>query len=131
MATHEFALETPPVDEHARELWLQHAAGFIIFEDVRSYAVESIDPSLDAECRAAALKAIDQAVYAMMMVADGVTGALRNGGDTVRLKMSVVLHRGDTIIQERALSDGDEMCMGYHHWLEKDFGGTPIARRRR
>jgi hypothetical protein len=130
MATHEFALEPPPVDERARELWLQHATGFIIFEDVRKHAAESIDPSVDPECRAVALKAIDQAVYAMMMVADGVTGALRNGDDTLQIKLSVLLRRGDKVVQEMALVDGDGMCMGYHGWLQEDFGSDPVARRR-
>ena len=45
MATWQHQLVDPPTEPRARELWLQHAAGFIIFEDVRRYAMERIDPA--------------------------------------------------------------------------------------
>jgi hypothetical protein len=130
MATSEFELVEPPTAPRARELWLQHAAGFILFEDVRRYAVERLDPALDATARSAALKAIDDAVYGLMMVIDGVTGALRKHDTSVSLSMSVRLQQGEDILQEMDLLDGDGACMGYHSWREGDFGQHPVARQR-
>ena len=37
-------LATPPTEERAFELWLQHAAGFVLFEQIRSHARRDIDP---------------------------------------------------------------------------------------
>ena len=31
------------------------------------------------------------------------------------------------VVAELELSDGDGMCMGYHGWLEGDFGEDPVA----
>jgi hypothetical protein len=55
MATHQHELSSPPKGERARELWLQHAAGFVVFQDCRAYAIERIDPKLDAKARTAAI----------------------------------------------------------------------------
>jgi hypothetical protein len=99
MSTSDFVLGQPPHSEGRRELWLQHVAGFILFEDVRNYAVARLDPGLDATARAAALKAIDDAVYGLMTIES---------------------------IASLPLRDGDGMCMGFHMWCEGDFGRDPV-----
>ena len=86
MSTEDFVLGPLPTSERRRELWLQHAAGFICFRDMRGYAIEKIDPGLDDKARAAALKAIDDTVYGLMMVVDGVSGGLRNTEYLVHLQ---------------------------------------------
>ena len=132
MATHNYQLAGPPESERARELWLQHAVGFIVFEDIRRYALEQIDPQLSPEARQAVQKGIDDAVYGLMMVIDGVTGALSN--DSERVELSIVARhvtkdekQGSDLINELDLARGDGMCMGYHGWLEGDFGADPVA----
>lgn len=70
-----------------------------------------------------------------MMVIDGVTGALTNATHTVYVDfIARVASRGDAdngrILSEVDLAHGDGMCMGYHGWLEGDFGQDPIAVRR-
>jgi hypothetical protein len=39
--------------------------------------------------------------------------------------------RGDSenggVLSEVDLRNGDGMCMGYHGWLEDDFGKDPVA----
>jgi len=122
----------PPSTQRRRELWLQHAAGFVLFRDVRGYAVDQIDPDLSAESRAAALKAIDDALYGLMMVIDGVTGGLQNQELAINLKVAVHLRRLAPAeftdpVAEVDLSKGDGMCMGYHGWLEGDFGKDPVV----
>ena len=132
MATFNYELVGPPESKRARELWLQHAVGFIFSEDIRGYARDRIDPNLAPEVREAIQKGIDDAVYGLMMVIDGVTGALSNDSDRVELSI-VARHvskdeKGDSaVLNELDLAHGDGMCMGYHGWLEGDFGENPVA----
>ncbi|PQO45394.1 hypothetical protein [Blastopirellula marina] len=109
------------------ELWLQHAAGCIIWEDVRNYAREQIDPSLSEEARSAALEAIDHAVYGLMMLIDGINVPLRNDRQEITLSVTAKLtdRESEQTISELDLFDGDGMCMGYHFWMEGDFGEYP------
>lgn len=130
MATFEHELAAAPTDPRRRELWLQHAAGFIIFEDVRRYAMEQIDPALTGEARAAVQKGIDDAVYGLMMVIDGVSGGLSNENHSVFIDFIVrIATRGNEQVVESEvdLRGGDGMCMGYHGWLEGDYGKNPVA----
>lgn len=134
MSTSDFELASPPSEHRARELWLQHAAGFILFEDVRRYARNKLDPKLDPGVRAAAERAIDDTLYGLMMVIDGVTGALGNDEMLVRVKVAVELVRRsaeqEKPLEQLDLQDGDGVCMGYHGWLEGDFGRSPVAQAR-
>jgi hypothetical protein len=129
MSTSHFTLGPLPAAERRRELWLQHAAGFILFEDVRGRAIRNLDPSLDAMAKAAALQAIDDTVYGLMMVLDGVTGGLGNAEYRVHLRTEVCLsHQGSREISGSLdLMQGDGMCMGYHGWLQGDFGKDPVV----
>lgn len=124
MATSDFKLSEPPIDPRKRELWLQHAVGFILFEDVRDYALQRIEPTLTEEAKTAAKKGIDDAVYGLMMVLDGVTGGLANDSRRVSLRVVAELTDIDTesTIETLDLIEGDGMCMGYHGWINKDFG---------
>jgi len=111
---------------------LQHAAGFIIFEDVRRYAMEHIDPALNGEARAAVEKGIDDAIGGLMQIIDGVTGGLSNANHTVYIDFVVRLaargrSQNDGALSEVNLRNGDGMCMGYHGWREGDFGKHPVA----
>lgn len=117
---------TPPVGR-ARELWLQHAAGYILFRDVHAAAMQQIDPALDTVARAAAAKAIDDAVYALMQVIDGVTGGLSDGERRVAVAMTVSLVDDGQTVASLNLFDGDGMCMGFHGWRDGDFGASPVV----
>jgi hypothetical protein len=124
MATHHYALTDPPNDQRGRELWLQHGAGFILFQDIRQYAIDRIPASYDALQREAAMKGIDDAVYGLMMVIDGVTGGLSNEKFRLSLQTRGQLQTvGDgSLVRELDLFKGDGMCMGYHMWKDDDFG---------
>ena len=102
MATDQYVLTDPPGETRARELWLQHGAGFIIFQDMRQYAIDRIPESYDAAQRAAAISGIDDAVYGLMMVIDGVTGGLSNAKLRLTLQTKVQLQTvGDgSLVQE-------------------------------
>jgi hypothetical protein len=134
MSTHQYSLRPAPVDADARKLWLTHAAGFILFEDVRGYAIEQLAPGLSAEARQAALEAIDHTLYGLMMVLDGVTGALDNETHVVELQVAAryVASREDsdgTVEDQLDLRQSDGMCAGFHGWKEGDFGDLPIVDR--
>jgi len=132
MASWQLELEEPPQGDRALELWLQHAAGRILFEDVRGYAIDRIEQALSAEARAAAKKGIDDALYGLMMVLDGVTGALANETQHVELVVQarLVNRSPEKVVVELDLKDGDGMCMGYHGWLEDNYGEHPVAVRK-
>lgn len=42
-----YELTDPPEDERSRELWIQHVAGFIVFKDMRNYAIQRIPEDTD------------------------------------------------------------------------------------
>jgi hypothetical protein len=96
------------------------------------YALERIGPQVSAEARAAAEKAIDDAVYGTMMVIDGVSGRIANDTHAVELSVAVKLLNRETdgIIAEMDLMQGDGMCMGYHRWIDGDFGEDVVATSR-
>jgi hypothetical protein len=115
----------PPQGERAREIWLNHAIGYTLMRDVRDYARERIDPNLPEEARSSAIRAIDDAVYGLMMVLDGVPTRFQNERYSVALESEIVLYDGDEDIIRTNFFEG--FCMGYHSWIEGDFGDDPIA----
>jgi GNAT superfamily N-acetyltransferase len=132
VASSDLELKSPPPDERRFELWLQHAAGRILFEDVRGYALERIDAKLSPESRAVAEKAINDTLYGLMMVIDGVTGELTSDELAVELSVAVRLvnRASREVTAEIDLKEGDGMCMGYHGWIAGDYGEDPVAQAR-
>jgi len=121
-----YTLTKPPKDERSKELWLQHAAGFIIFQDMRKYAIDKIPGEIIDDIKQNIITGIDDAIYGLMMMMDGVTGTLTNEEYRVSIESKILLERKDEIIQEINTIDGDGMCMGFHGWKEGDFGEDPI-----
>lgn len=126
-AFREYRLAKPPSERRARELWLQHGAGFILFEKVRGAGLATVEPNATSTTRAAVQLAVDATMYALMMQIDGVSGGLMGNGNELRLTFGVELRNGDAIVDKLDLFDGDGMCMGFHSWLEGDFGEHPIV----
>lgn len=124
-------LASPPTETHRRDLWLQHAAGMILFKNVREYALGEIKKTTSRAEREAAEQAIDDALYGLMMTIDGVSGGLRNSEYEVDVSAIVRLTRrspdGDIVVRELDLRNGDGFCMGFHGWKEGDFGEDPIV----
>lgn len=122
-----YILTNPPEDERSRELWIQHAAGFIVFKDMRNYAIGRIPADTDDATKEKILKGIDDTLYGLMMMMDGVSGGLRNEEYSVNISTSILLIKDDKVIQEINTLDGDGMCMGFHGWKEGDFGEDEIV----
>lgn len=128
-AWRELELARPPEDVRARELWIQHAAGTILFERVRAAGLAAIDPRADDGTRAMATEAVDAAMYALMMLIDGVSGGIEGAAHAVRLTFGVELVEGERVAATVDLRSGDGMCMGFHMWREGDFGEHPVLAR--
>ena len=131
MATHKYTLGNLPNNPEDQELWLQHVAGFIIFEDARNYAIEQIPPDTNSKTREKIISGIDQAIYGMMMIFDGASGKLENDKHQITLSTLVNLsskgERSIETIKEVKLAEGDGMCTGFHSWREGDFGKNPVT----
>lgn len=122
-----YILTNPPLEERDRELWLQHAAGHIIFKQMREYAVGRIPKETDASTREKIVSGIDDAVYAYMMLLDGVFSPFDNEQYEVSIDTRILLTKKDgEIVKAINTLDGDGMCMGFHGWKEGDFGEDPI-----
>jgi len=131
LGSYEYELATPPDVPRHRELWLQHAIGFMLFEDMRKFAIERIDPDLSTEARAAAEKAIYDTIYGLMMVIDGVSGWLSSPTHRVRMQfVAQLLNQSDDIEFQLDLEKSDGFCMGFHGWNEGDFGRDVVATRK-
>ncbi|TGK84324.1 hypothetical protein EHQ31_00005 [Leptospira montravelensis] len=129
MATYDYQLNNPPDEKRARELWIQHAAGFIIFQDVRKYAIDRIDETLDEKTKSKILEGIDNAIYGLMMLWDGVSGNLSNDKYSIRLETIIKLEEkaNGKLVDEVTVTNGDGMCIGFHGWREGDFGNDEIV----
>ena len=113
-------LATPPPPGRARELWLQHAAGAILVAHVRDYAITNLRANLDEKTRVAATQSINQALYGVMMVADGVSGGFRNERCRVSVSMAVTLEQEDAapfaLTFERRLAARRSRCGDLARW---------------
>src|SRR6185437_10706531 len=133
MATFNYVLAAPPEDGRERDLWLQHAAGFTLMENVRQEAIRQLSPTLSDGERAAAIDAIDATIYQLMTLIDGVSGGLRNDEYSIDLRMLVQLRRRNSddntnvVVKQMDLRDGDGMSIGVHGWMEGDYGRTPVV----
>lgn len=122
-------LHNPPEEERAKELWLQNALGLLIFENTREYAIERIPNHLSDGQKEIVINGINDAVYGMLMMLDGVTENFSNDEYTVKLASQFVLEKNSNPIMAINSLDSDGMCMGFHDWLENDFGDAPIIRQ--
>lgn len=119
-----------PPPGRLRELWMNHAAGFLLFEDVRGYARSVLPAELDPATRAVAHEAIDHAVYGLMMVIDRIPGPFRNDDNDFGLRVIARVTRkaSDEVVESLDLFDhGEGMTMGFHGWVDGDFGEAPVT----
>lgn len=131
MGTDKYRLAPAPGPQEERTRWLEHAAGFILFQDMRRYASERIDPNVSPEIREQIQKGIDDAVYGLMMIMDGVTGILSNETEEVSIQFTARHVQRDEegngkLLSEADLNRTDGTCGSFHGWKEGDFGDAPV-----
>lgn len=122
-------LANPPEKDRDRELWMQHAAGVLVFENIRKYALDQIDLDTDETTKEKITKGINDTIYGLMMQMDGIFDALENEEYRLELQSNIVLSKNDEVIEEINTLDGDGMCMGYHGWIVGDFGEDSILKK--
>jgi hypothetical protein len=120
-------LADPPKDSRSKEIWLQNVAGFIIFQNMRNYAIERIPRDIGEDIKEQIIKGIDDSIYGLMMIMDGVSGTLENSEYRVQIENRIVLEKDNKIVQELNTLDGDGMCMGFHSWKQNEFGEDKIG----
>ncbi len=122
-------LASPPEEDQKRELWLQHAAGMILFQNMKTHAIDGISDNTSEETRKKIIKGIDDSIYGLMMMMDGVCGTLENEEYLVRIDSKIILQKkGETVLEINTM-DSDGMCMGFHGWKENDFGEDPVIKK--
>ncbi|GGA82123.1 hypothetical protein [Puia dinghuensis] len=96
---------------------------------MRKYAIDRIPANTDDNTKELITNGIDDAVYGLMMILDGVTGGLQNDQYAVSMESIIKLKRNGETIQEINTFDGDGMCMGFHGWKENDFGDNELTEK--
>lgn len=117
----------PPRDSDALALWIQNAAGFLIFERIRAAGLATIATNASPDIVASVQLAVDATIYALMMQIDGVSTGLQGKDECVKLAFHVKLMNGESVLTNFDLANGDGMCMGFHSWCDGDFGDDPIV----
>lgn len=114
-----------PVERDRRRIAAGNAFGRHLMAAARDYALGCIPDSLSSQEREVAAKAALDAIYGMMMLLDGVASASVGPDHRVEyvLLSRVRSTRGGEVIEEFELAPGgDGLCMGYHGWVDGDFG---------
>jgi hypothetical protein len=113
-----------PEDPRDRELEAENTFGMHLFMHVRDAALERIPAGLSAECRLAAARAIDDTIYQMLALLDGVPGRAVGPEAVAEYVLSVHLkRRGSNSVETFGLAPGgDGLCMGFAGWREGKFG---------
>ena len=122
-----FEVGPVPEDEHSRLVHLSNAFGRLLFDVVRAPTRERAR-SMPDSYRAGVEALLDEQLYAVLQILDGVTMPI--GTDQVGVEFVLqarLRNRSDaSVVSEVELGpDGEGLCMGYHGWREGDFGGVP------
>jgi hypothetical protein len=118
-----------PDSGRSRELWMQHAIGYVLMTQMREYAVTAIPEDATSEARQLAMQVLDRALFGLMEICDGYNGSLRSETHELRVDVVATLRRSDdTLVASQTLGDGDGACIGIHLWLNGDFGDPPPVR---
>jgi len=94
---------------------------------MRNYAIKQIPADTNEKTREQILNGIDDAVYGLMMIMDGVAGTLQNDEYKVMIEYKIILKKNGEILQSINTLDGDGMCMGFHGWKDGDFGEDDVV----
>lgn len=120
-------LSEVPEEARSRELWMQHAIGYVLMAQMREYAVATIPQEASPEARQLAMRVLDHALFGLMEICEGYNGPLRSSTHELTVDVVGTLRRSDdeTVVARQSLFEGDGACMGVHRWLDGDFGDVP------
>jgi hypothetical protein len=111
-------------DVRNRELEAQNTFGMHLFMHVRDAAIERIPVTANPECRSAAVRAIDDTIYLMLALLDGVPARSVGPEAVAEYVLNVRIKRkGLKAAETFELSPGgDGLCMGFAGWRDGNFG---------
>lgn len=120
-------LGTVPADEDGQRIYLSHEFGRLFFDMARAPALarvsalpESVRPDVEA--------ILDSALYAVTQLLDGVTDSIRSEHLQLEFALIARLRESDTgepVMEVELAPMGEGLCIGYHSWVDGDFGATP------
>ena len=117
---------TVPEEPRERSLWVQHRTGLLLMTEVRQRVIDDLPADLSDETRAVACKAVDDTLYCLMMLVEGVVAPARDASGGIDFEVDLVGRLVDSgtgeVLHTESLRDGDGACMGLTGWLEGDYG---------
>jgi hypothetical protein len=117
-----------PEEAHARLIHLSNVFGRVLFETARSPSPKRGE-LLPETVNTGAAAVVDRALYGALQVLDGVTPPI--GNEELHIEFVLTARVSDRatgqVIDEIELGpNGEGLCMGFHGWVEGDFGSVPI-----
>jgi hypothetical protein len=117
-----------PEEAHARLIHLSNVFGRVLFDTARSPSPKSGE-SLPKTANTDAAAVVDRTLYGALQVLDGVTPSI--GNEDLDVEFVLIARVSDRVtgqvIDEIELGpNGEGLCMGFHGWVEGDFGSVPV-----
>ena len=120
---------TVPEDPQERSLWMQEMTGLMLMSRVRESVINDLPDDLSDVARAAACKAVDDTLYSLMMLVDGIFAPVRDVTGKIDFDVDLVgkLVEPGTgrVLHTESLHDGEGACAWLAGWLEGDYGDLP------
>jgi hypothetical protein len=117
-----------PEEAHARLIHLSNVFGRVLFDTARSPSPKDGE-SLPEAANTEAAAVVDRTLYGALQVLDGVTPPIGNEDLDIEFVLTARVSDRATgqLIDEIELGpNGEGLCMGFHGWVEGDFGSVPI-----
>jgi hypothetical protein len=116
-----------PDEEDARLIYLSHAFGRLFFDVARTPAHQRAQ-SLPESVRTEVESIVDDALFAVLGIVDGFYVPIRN--DELSLEFALIARvrvraNGEAVDEVELAPDGEDLQIGFHSWLDGDFGDTP------
>lgn len=107
-----------------------HTFGRDLIQYARNYAVAKLPADLAGDARAAAEKAVFDALYGVMMILEGIVGGPLD--DEHQVRYTLLAHVENRYVKAPLTTielapNGEGLCMGIHGWFKGDFGQEPTA----
>lgn len=116
---------TVPEDSSERCLWMQSMTGLMLMTRVRQSVITDLPADLGDVARAAACKAVDDTLYSLMMLVDGIFAPVRDTAGKIGFEVDLVgrLVEPETgrVLHTESLHDGEGACAWLVGWLEGDY----------
>ena len=112
-----------PQDPDARWIEAGNTFGHHLITAARDYARARVGETVTESQRAVAHRAIDDAIYGVMMLLDGVSRTEIDSAHRVEYALIARMREGSRVVEEIELAPGgDGLCLGFHGWRNGDFG---------